>query len=188
MREKQNKNKYLRKMEFIQKMSPLSSHLIKSECRFDRKPRKKIHLSTRFRRCVRLNLDNNQNAFLSRRIEVHYFPLEIRKNFFCRSLSRKTDTKINSALNNTFVAHFIGFFSGRYLTVWKLFNTKQRLKTALLRAQLTTQVFKTCAQHSADNNSDDDYNRLAFIIHHVQCASLYIYCLFNPSSDPLRQT
>ena len=117
MREKQNKNKYLRKMEFIQKMSPLSSHLIKSECRFDRKPRKKIHLSTRFRRCVRLNLDNNQNAFLSRRIEVHYFPLEIRKNFFCRSLSRKTDTKINSALNNTFVAHFIGFFSGRYLTV-----------------------------------------------------------------------
>lgn len=61
----------------------------------------------------------------------------------------------------------------------------QRLKTALVRARLTTQVFKTCAQHNTDSNSDDNYSCLAFIIHHVQCASLYIYCLFNPYNDPI---
>ena len=97
-------------MEFIQKIYPLSSHLI--ECRFDRKPRKKIHLFTRFRRCVRLNLDNNQNAFLSRRREVHYFPLEIRKKISSVGpYQENTYTKINNALKNTFAAHFIGFFS-----------------------------------------------------------------------------
>ena len=61
----------------------------------------------------------------------------------------------------------------------------QRLKTALVRARLTTQVFKTCAQHNTDSNSDDNYSCLAFIIHHAQCASLYIYCLFNPYNDPI---
>lgn len=52
----------------------------------------------------------------------------------------------------------------------------QRLKTALVRARLTTQVFKTCAQHNTDNNSEDNYSCLAFIMYSVRHFT-YIVCL-----------
>lgn len=67
-------------------MYPVSSHLITLEHRFDRKPRRKIHLFRGFTRCVRLNLDNNQNAFLRGSTR---FLLRSERNFFCSSLPKE---------------------------------------------------------------------------------------------------